>query len=694
MKILIITKNWLGDLLFQLPAIEAIRSAYPGAEIVCMAPARCHEMLEAYPAVDRVLTFDEKKEHRNWLKRFQFMFQLRKEKWDQVFLFHRSRTRAFLVFLAGAKERYGYGNNRGWFLTKAVQEPKEPVHQVDYFFHLLKEVGIAYTDAPTYRFCYSQKSLEAIEDLLKQHHLQRQSFVCFHLGANWEPKRWPPAHFSKLADLIHQTWNLPVVVTGAAQDLPLAHKMIYATKHARVISLVAQTNLEELGALYAQAAFVVSGDSGPMHIASGVGTPVVALFGPTDPKLTGPRGVSDTLVLHHVPTGYHVPWYREDMPKEGWLSQIRPHDVVRNIAKKGWMEKQTKSYPAVSKSPLQKIFNSRSNGQVQSILFVTLSNIGDVILTTPAIMALTAKFPQARMTVVAGPRAKGILEASRWIDRLIIYDKRTSLGKRWQFLKELRKESYDWVVDLRNTAIPYLVSAKKRSPIFRSFQKINMRERHLEVLEKMGFQTSEDIPPFDFFNTHEEMGALEKIKAKGIQEKEGWILMAPAAASELKTWPLNGFREVVEKILSERKENILLLGDQRERDLAQPLAEINRDRIFNLAGETSLRELSAIVSRGALLISNDSAIMHLGFEMNRPVVAIFGPTNHEKYGHIGSSFRVVREPMFCSPCEKPTCRFERQACFEDLKAEKVWQACRDLLDHPSDILTAPLGYQT
>ncbi len=679
MKILIFTKNWLGDLLFQFPAIEALRSAYPNAEIVCVAPARCREMLEAYPAADRVFVFDEKREHRHWFARLKFVWRLRAEKWDMAFLFHRSRTRAFLVWLSGARQRIGYGKKRRWFLNRAIQEPAHVMHQVDYFLNLLKESGIAYAGTPAYRFCYSQSALDSVQDLLLRHELLPKTFVCFHLGANWEPKRWPPSHFAKLADLVHDAWQLPVVVTGATRDLPLIHQMIQETRSARVVSLVAQTNLEELGALYAQATFVVSGDSGPMHIASGVGTPIVALFGPTDPHLTGPRGMGDALIMQHIPAGYQVPWYGKELPKEGWLSQIQPHEVIRSIAKKGWIHDSAMEKPSAGfAGKKSRSRNGRLKKNVQNVLLVTLSNIGDVILTTPVIMALVTQFPQIRITIVAGPRAKGVLEGSRYIDRLIIYDKHASWRKRFAFLRELRRESYDWVLDLRNSAIPFLVKSGKRSKVFRRFKNTAMRDRHLEVLQNMGGEISNSFPVFDFFHNSDLLRSLEKLKAKGVPDTEGWILVAPAAASELKTWRLEGFRSVIEKILEERKESILLLGDQRERALAQPLVEVCPERIFNLAGETDLKELAAIVSRGALLLTNDSAVMHLGFELNRPVVAIFGPTNHEKYGREGAFIRIVREPVFCAPCERPTCRFERQACFEDLSAEKVWEACEEL----------------
>lgn len=686
MKILIVTKNWLGDVIFQTPAIEAIRAHDPDAEIVCLTPARCAPVLAAHPAVNRVIIFDERAEHRGWFSRLRFVFRLRREAFEKAFLFHRSKTRAFLLFLAGVKERIGFDTKGSWFLTQAIPEPKQRMHQADYFLEFLRQAGLPAPKKGVYHFYFSPREGGCAKALLAKYNLE--NFICFHLGANWEPKRWPAAYFAKLADGIFNRSQLPVVLTGSGKDAALAEEMNQEVRHAQVISLIGETKPGELAAIFKQAQFVVSGDSGPMHIASGVGAKVVALFGPTDPALTGPRGPGETILLQFVPEGYTVPWYGKDLPAEGWLSRIRPGEVLEAIEKRGWLpdhgaarlRDQSLKDPSEKSSPEKK-----SN----AVLLVTLSNIGDVILTTPVITALNARFPNLRLTVVVGPRAKEILEGSRLIHRLIVYDKKAGLSEKFKFLRELRREGYDCVVDLKNSAIPFLVKTNKRSPVIRRFKEISLRRRHLEILKMMGLDTASK-GLFDFFNESDEAGLVEKLKTRGIFGERGcgergcgergWILIAPVAASGLKAWRLSGFAEVIQRLLQERQEDILLVGSKRERLFMEPLAGLAPSRVYNLAGQTTLRELAALLSRCSLLLCNDSSPMHLGGELNVPVVAIFGPTDAEKFKREGSLFRVVREPVFCSPCDQPVCRFERQACLEDLSAEKVFRACKDLLD--------------
>ncbi|MFH1208205.1 MAG: lipopolysaccharide heptosyltransferase II [Candidatus Omnitrophota bacterium] len=335
MKILAVMKNWLGDLLFQMPALDLIKQKYPEASIVCIAPERCREILEAYPVVSEVLSFDEKSTHRSWLARMRFVLELRKRgPWDQGYLFHRSRSRAAFLALAGVKERIGYGKGRKGFLSWAVEEPALPMHQLDYFFNMMKRAGFELPAEREYRFFYKEEDEQVAGEILEMYGIGKSTkYICFHLGANWEPKRWPVAHFAALAEKIEAKWQLPVVVTGSQNDEPLFEDFLSRVRRAKIISLIGKTGLRISAVIYKHAGCLVTGDSGPMHIASGVGAPVVALFGPTDPKLTGPRGRGESIVLQYVPSGYMVPFFGKELPAEGWLSRITPKEVLNAVEK-------------------------------------------------------------------------------------------------------------------------------------------------------------------------------------------------------------------------------------------------------------------------------------------------------------------------------------------------------------------------
>ena len=317
--------------------------------------------------------------------------------------------------------------------------------------------------------------------------------------------------------------------------------------------------------------------------------------------------------------------------------------------------------------------------ELKSILVVTLSNLGDVIMTTPVMMTLAAKFPQAKLTVVVGPRARCLLEKSPIIHRIVVYDKRASLVLKWKFLQELRKESYDWVVDLRNTAIPFLVSCKKRSPLFRKFKKVNMRERHLEILTMMGLPLGYP-PAFQFFDKADEESCFKKLFQKGIPEKEGWILVAPGAASERKRWAVEHFREVILRLLDRTNKKILLIGAENERSIAEAVKKHMRPSVQVLCGEMTMAETAALISKAALVIANDSAIMHLGYELGTPTVGVFGPTDHEKYGHHGKFFRIAHEDALICTCDSHKLPYAERSCFHDLGPDRVFELSTELLN--------------
>jgi len=313
-----------------------------------------------------------------------------------------------------------------------------------------------------------------------------------------------------------------------------------------------------------------------------------------------------------------------------------------------------------------------------NLLIITLSNIGDVVMTTPVIMALHEEFSNAKITVVVGPKAKKLLEKSSVIQNIIVYDKKAKFLEKKLFLKKLREQKYDWVVDLRNTAIPFLVSARKRSPLFRKFHQVNKRESHLEILRMMGLHV-QSPSSFDFFNSNDESSILRILQAKGIQDQKGWILVAPGAASERKRWDIENYREVVRDLALKTKRPIFLVGDSNEKSIAEAVKKGMSENIYVLCEETSLSESAALISRSDLVVSNDSAMMHLSFELRRPTVGVFGPTDHMKYGHEGPHFQLVREyPQEKNP--NPPLGSPMNSSFYGLKPEKVLKACYELLN--------------
>ena len=313
--------------------------------------------------------------------------------------------------------------------------------------------------------------------------------------------------------------------------------------------------------------------------------------------------------------------------------------------------------------------------KIKRILVVSLSNLGDIILTTPVISTLRHSFPDAHLSVVIGPKGRDLFQGSRTIDKVIIYDKKKmNLWEKFSWVIKLREEKYDLVIDLRNTLIPFLLGSRYRSAWWYSNEPVAMRDKHLFRLQSIGIEHA--AGSFDFFSPAERTSSYQKLTELGLRADRKMIAIAPGAGSYLKRWDIEKFSELARALFQDDRQ-IAIVGSASEKSLGDQIAQ--RVEILNLCGILTVRELAACLSDVTLLISNDSAIMHLGNELNIPAVSIFGPTNDQKYGKTSARNRIVRKNLNCTPCEKAHCRFEHQACLEDLSSDIVVSACQELL---------------
>jgi len=335
-RILVVNVNWLGDVIFSSPIFKALKSAYPQAKISCLAVPRVKEILESIPEIDEIIIYDEKSKHWNPLAKLGLIAELRRKKFDIVFLLHRSWTRAFLVFLAGIPQRVGYdAKGRGVFLTHKVVPLKEPVHRRDYYLNVIESFGVKVQDRRT-RLSVDPESQEEIQTTLSRKGIKPEDFlVVIHPGANWDLKRWPLENFARLIQQLMLAGDKKVVIPGSSKDEPLVREIIShrAMNRLRPVVLTGQTNLKQLIALMKRANLVISSDSGPLHVATSVGTAVIGLFGPTRPEVTGPCGVGKAVVLQKEVGCNHEPCYYLECPDNICMQAVTVHEVMNEVAK-------------------------------------------------------------------------------------------------------------------------------------------------------------------------------------------------------------------------------------------------------------------------------------------------------------------------------------------------------------------------
>ncbi len=295
-NILVVNMNWLGDVIFSAPIFKALKEQYPQSQVSCLAVPRVKEILECIEGVDKILVYEEEGRHKSFTGKLALIGQLRKLKFDAAFVLHRSLTRALLVYFAGIQQRIGYDTKgRKYFLTLPVPEQKEKNHRSDYYLKLIEDFGVPIKDRQCVLKVDSKATLRT-DLVMKKEGLLDQNFVVIHPGGNWDLKRWPVEYFSLLIQRIMEEGRWKVVLTGAPDDLRLAQQIVKDLP-VKPIIFTGSLSLKELMALMQKAAYVISGDSGPIHLASGVGARVIGLFGPTRPELTGPRGRGEIQIL-------------------------------------------------------------------------------------------------------------------------------------------------------------------------------------------------------------------------------------------------------------------------------------------------------------------------------------------------------------------------------------------------------------
>jgi len=335
---------------------------------------------------------------------------------------------------------------------------------------------------------------------------------------------------------------------------------------------------------------------------------------------------------------------------------------------------------------------------MKKVLFITLSNIGDVILSLPALDYLISLFPQAKITVVSGPRSKELFQDNPRIDKLIIYDKHIRLKEKIALFGQLQKEKFAIVVDLRNSFFGAFLKAQYKTSFF-SFlftRTKHMKERHLDKVRNLGSKenpgASLDKGSGCLYISTEDEKYIDLVLGKNnIIPSDKITVISPGARSHIKRWSADKFTRLASSLIGCLGLKVVLVGDKEDRSICEYIVGKSQHPLLDLAGKTSLRQLAALIKKASCVITNDSAVLHLAGYLNTPTVAIFGPTDELKYGPWAEKSAVVKKDVFCRPCEKAQCRFLDLKCLQLVNTEDVLRATRNILAISQD--TPTLGYQ-
>lgn len=296
-KILIVKPSSLGDVIHSLPFLNAVKTCFPKSEIHWVIAKGLEGILESHPMINKLWVIDKDswkniQNVKSTIQEIKVLFKkLKQEKYDLVVDLQGLLRSGVITGATGAPVRIGFREARegsSVFYTHKVAGGKN-IHAVDRYLKIAESLGCNIADI-SFPFSTFDSSLSFIPDPSSL-----KDYVVIVPGARWKTKIWPAEKFGKLVSLL----PLESIIVGSKTDKAIADEIV-SLSGGRAVSLAGKTNLRELIAVISRANFIVSNDSGPMHIAAALNVPVFAIFGPTDPSRTGPYGKGHTIIREDI----------------------------------------------------------------------------------------------------------------------------------------------------------------------------------------------------------------------------------------------------------------------------------------------------------------------------------------------------------------------------------------------------------
>ncbi|OQX86073.1 MAG: hypothetical protein B6D55_06605 [Candidatus Omnitrophica bacterium 4484_70.2] len=315
------------------------------------------------------------------------------------------------------------------------------------------------------------------------------------------------------------------------------------------------------------------------------------------------------------------------------------------------------------------------------ILFITLSNLGDVIMTLPCIDILFEEFDSPQIYCICADKVKNFVGSIEGLYKVISYKKKQTPSQWISFLEKLREEYFDVIIDLKNSLLPLFLKAKKKTPLFLQIPpNLHSVEKFKLILEKtlkkrLSFSDLKRTFKVDEGRKKELLTILNSRNTPSLKR----VFLGIGARSHIKRYPASGFSYIIEKL---NEENFIpvVVGDENDKEIAFQIKTLTKAHFLDLCGKFSLQEIGAVLKEVCFAtITCDSAFLHLSSYLNIPTLGIFGPTSPVKYGPWGKYKEVVfKQDLKCRPCQKSLCKYKWE-CMKTLEPQEVWRKFQCLI---------------
>lgn len=335
---------------------------------------------------------------------------------------------------------------------------------------------------------------------------------------------------------------------------------------------------------------------------------------------------------------------------------------------------------------------------IRNILLIQLGDIGDVVLTFPPIRALREHFPQANIIVAVREKARELIDDCLWASGVISINKEKGrffreIAYQRSFFSHVRKFHFDLAIDMRRgtrgAILAFLSGARQRVGFYdhkKGFWRNwlfshlafpekepdqHMGEYYLSLLQSYHLNTNNIWPELHVpYEKQQKAAAL--FRKEKIPSDRPVIALQPFSLWQYKEWGIAKCSQLSNWIVSEYKFPVIVIGSQEERGRAAEITKLCGNNVFNLAGETSLGMLGAVIKLCRLFIGIDSAGIHIAAAAGTPTVSIFGPSLFPTWAPRGKDHLVVHKDFPCVPCDEKGCYgSEFSRCLEELTVEEV-----------------------
>lgn len=724
----------IGDLVIALPAIHALARTHPAARLTVLTFAPAAELLQTDPLVQQIVIAPNGQARQavaQILQSDQFDLIVSDTNYDQIadlITNHQRQTAHSPVAI-----------------TNLWRSPPDDQRVGDRFLRILCSEGVITQD---YADAQAQLHLTASEYREAQQALGAayRPLVVFCPDAGMAIKRWPLANFVALGNALLQQYEATILILvgsepGAAEGLATELRANnISEKSGEAVRVWPRSSLRQVAAVIAQADLIIAADTGLAQIAAALNVPTITLFGPSwharygqlppHINLQGFSACPERKISNFTEQRC---WYSGHCPYE-WrtcLEDIMPDQVMK--AARPLLEQQLissassstessteSSTKSLTEPDLSFQFVNHSAWQaVRNLLVMRLDNIGDVIMTSPALYALRQALPTAKLTLMASPGGALTAPLLPWVDAVlpwrVLWQDLGRLAfdpeREWELIHTLQRHQFDAVIIFTSfSQSPHpaaLVAALAGIPLRLGESKeqdswlthavtaapdaIHQVDRNLRLIASVGFEIPDrrlklSIPHQATQTARQLVQSLDSSPLEAISSSAQfppYLLLNPWTSCQSRNYETERFALAARELSRQTGWPVVVTGVEKDRPQVPSLLTQLGSSGLDLVGATSLAELAALIAQARLVLTNNTSTMHIADATNTPSVILFAGTELESQWKPRYSLnRVLRYSTVCSPCYQFQCPYQLQCL--DIPPETVITAGLELLQ-PVDL---------